>query len=1189
MNYFKFLLLYICIVLSAPSVSAIEAPTLKLASNNRTIDLSFNIDNQSAAWLVRKNKLRVGITSFDFPPFAMSDSDHQLRGITAEYLLGLQKALHIQVEMQFFTSREQAFAALMDGKVDLIDISTIAEANKYGAVLTDAYSYTHLALYSKAGALLDVNPSSAKSKISTAEQMLISDDLITRFGNANVEKFQSPTDAISAVLLDNAEVYLGDTVTSGFLISQNFSNLLVINTVLRNTDKEIGFAMRDGDVVLKNLINRALATRSSCQKTNDINWWVASIRCYESSVPENLSAEQQRLLMSNKVIRISISEDLAPYAFFDSLGQFKGALSDILEKIRLETGLKFSIVRTISIAEAIQALDDHQVDLSLLTETEQRKHKYLFSAPIFDAPYSLITRSEKASTFMLLESDNKILAIPKSDALEDYVRKRYPKLNLKFTNTTPDALKEVRDGGADFAIISTNQARYFLSYKFQDSLAVASIFKPRSAHVAFAAAPSEEALIAILTEALAKVSPGERALITARWQANSATDALYWEGVSLRVYQVLSALFLMLLITCVWIVGLRKVIFKRSIERKELQLRLKLKQNMVNSIPHPIYVRSLDGSLLLFNNSYAKVFHQDANSTSSAGFLDDLVDPLTFRQWRVSYSNVLQTGIAIAADQTLPAQNKNLDIYHWIEPLRDDNERIVGVVCGWLDISDRLKILEELQQAKSVADDASKSKSIFLATVSHEIRTPMNAIIGMLELVLARDKSTDRDHKAIEVAYSSAVSLLELLGNILDASSIESGQTHLQLEVTTWRQIIEPVIEVFNGSAKQKNLLLVIELDQYADELVTIDKFKVKQVLSNLLSNAIKFTDVGNIKVALTGVPQDDSIEFRMVVQDHGTGIDEPEKATLFKPFSYIKTTKNSGAGLGLSICHSLSLIMGGTLQVASTKGEGTSVTLSLLLERGLLNYTPHIDSVARIAPTGTTSMSILIAEDHLPSLHLLKEQLELLGHEVILAHNGLDALCQWEHSEVDIIITDCNMPELDGAGLAREIRAREQDLQVRPSIIIGLTANTRKEDIQKCLVAGMDHCFVKPLNLSLLSRFVPDLRNDHAQSEQPLADFLHNFPLEKQHDLINKLVTTNEIDYKTLELALSTIDLLAMEGALHKIKSSARILGASDLLDLCEKFEQAIEATASPLELEARLVELKRNLGNLHRNILAL
>lgn len=719
-----FRLLFCTLFVTLVTASAADAELgPRLSELTRVIPMSPELDKQAVAWLKAKKVLTVGYTTPSYPPFSFIDSNQQLQGITAEYLNGLKKALSIEISVRYFSSRAEAFAALREGTIDLIETSTEAEVKKYSAAMTDAYAFTRIGLYSKTGTLLDVDLSNPKSKISNVQGGLVNEAILDTFRGATIVKYNTPLEAIAAVVHGDSQAYLGDTVSTSYLVSESFSNLLVTNVTAQNIDEAIGFALRPDDIQLKTILNQAFNTRSTCQRIQAINWWVATIKCTEGDFQQQLSPEEKQLLQSNHTFRISISEDLAPYAFFDTTGQFSGSMSDILELVRLESGLKFKVVRSRSIATSIRELETRQVDLNVMGETEVRKRQYLMTNPIFSSPYTVITRSGQYIDFA-----HKTIALPESDGLIPYFKEHYPYSKLKLTDTFANSLNSVRDGSADLTIASINQARYFLSYKYEDSLKIGGIFTPLSASLSITANPENATLISIIEKALLKIPPSEKAMISGRWRANTATDTLYWEGISLRTYQILSALLALLLITGVWIVLLRKLIFKRTIERKSLQSRLSLMQNMVNSIPHPIYLRDRKGTLLLFNTSYARTFNATADTVVNGTVLDTLVNTSTFAQWQADYDLVLNSGTAIAHDQTLSTETGSLEIYHWIEPLRDENEQIIGVVCGWLDISDRLQILEQLRQAKASADNANNSKSIFLATMSHEIRTPMNAM-----------------------------------------------------------------------------------------------------------------------------------------------------------------------------------------------------------------------------------------------------------------------------------------------------------------------------------------------------------------------------------------------------------------------------------------------------------------------------
>lgn len=500
-------------------------------------------------------------------------------------------------------------------------------------------------------------------------------------------------------------------------------------------------------------------------------------------------------------------------------------------------------------------------------------------------------------------------------------------------------------------------------------------------------------------------------------------------------------------------------------------------------------------------------------------------------------------------------------------------------------------LLEQLRQAKDDAEQASQTKSTFLATMSHEIRTPMNAVIGLLELALEDSRGGRCDTQTLQTAHDSAIGLLELIGDILDISRIESGHITLQPVPTNLVELVRATVRVFEGNARAKGLHLHSELPAAAI-WVLADPLRLKQVLSNLISNAIKFTDRGEVQASLLlPSPTDtDSLAVELNVRDTGIGISPADQARLFNAFVQADGPRaRQGAGLGLVISRTLAELMGGTLNLQSVEGVGTKVQVSLQLPgcAAPVQVEQHEPVLENSSP-----LNILVVDDYPANLLLLERQLHTLGHRVTLAENGEIALARWQAARFDLVITDCSMPVMDGHELTRRIRSFEGERGLAPCRILGVTANAQAEERARCLASGMDECLFKPIGLRTLKTHLP-----HTQSrQQPPARRASGFNLgELRHltqddqqltrNLLEQLTQSVSEDLATLRTLAADAPGEAVRALAHRIKGGAKMLKVRKVVKDCEAIEQAqdqgLPTVDLRLQLQASLETLLDELGD--------
>lgn len=1167
----KYLSLLTALVLcTCVSAEPARTETLSLLSRSATSGVEVALDNAQRSWLEHKRELRVGTSTTDYPPFDMTDSGQDYEGLTADYVGILAKTLDVSIKVERFASRDAAIKALEEGQIDLLGTSNGFEAANRNLLLSAPYAIDQPVLVTREGETRSLSQGLEGLRLSMVYHYLPLDEIKALYPKAIIQSYPSYQNALNAVAFDQADVFLGDTVSTHYMINKGYLKNIKMANFGRHEAQGFSFAVRHDNAQLLAIINATLKAVPDSEQERIAKRWSAGSDILLSDNKLQLTGREEQWLAQHPVVRVVVSETLAPLTFFDAHGNFRGITADLLEMIRLSTGLRFEIQRAHGLNTMIQRVKQGETDIiSAISPTASRESTLKFTRPYLVNSFVLLTAKGRQAPASLEQLAGKKLALSQGNPLTDYLRSQYPRITLVETESIYRATELLAEGEVQGAVNTLVIANYLLaSQMFRDRLQISATLGTQPATFTLATARDATQLHSILNKALLSIAPDELGIINSRWRGYAPASDSYWRNYHRLIYQIIIGTSLLLLLSLVWNAYMRRQIRHRKMAERALSDQFEFMRAMVNGTPHPIYVRDREGILKTCNDSYLQAFsarREDVIGKTVMQACGLLSNECEAHDYQADYLRVMAEGTPLVLDRPLNIGGKTFTIYHWILPFRDSLGEVQGIIGGWIDISERRHLMDELRAAKELADDANRAKSTFLATMSHEIRTPMNAVIGLLELTLKRADQGHLDRPSIEVAYHSAKDLLELIGDILDIARIESGRLNLSPERVNLRNLAHSVIRVFDGLARQKNLTLSLQFHPRSDAPdVLIDPLRFKQILTNLVSNAIKFTRQGQVTLAINLLPASppDHIELQLSVQDTGIGISDRDQARLFEPFAQAENSGQlalNGAGLGLLICRSLCEMMGGTLELSSQVNVGTLVEIKLRLP----TLPPCLSSAAHepVINPAAHRLNVLVVDDHPANRLLMCQQLGYLGHRFTTEHDGAAGFKTWKEGTFDLVIADCNMPVMNGYDLTRAIRQYEQASQQRPCTVLGFTANAQPEERQRCAMAGMDDCLFKPISLTLLSQhlaaLVPlDTGNEAFNLESLNA--LSGGDNERKQRLLEELLRSNGQDLKALMHLPDNGDLKPFADIAHRIKGAARIVGAAQLIKHCEILEHA-------------------------------
>ncbi|PLR26362.1 hypothetical protein PZBJ_06145 [Pantoea endophytica] len=1085
-------------------------------------------------WLGQKRELTLALYGPTRPPLTRIDASERVTGYIPDFSWTLARSLGVTLRIVHFDSAELAYSSLNEGDTDII-FSPAGDKppSHYQSVMSVnvAEAYPMEVVRRSAEALSDITD---KSTISggTPGRLLAALD----------------QGKIQSVILPAGEAY--------YVTERNYVNSLNIDGLSTQPMTAYKFVTGEHTPVLHEVLKEATLNLRSSQAGEIIaSRWDQGNLIRFISEPLNLTSDERTWRENHPTVTVVASSFNPPFFMKGTGGNYTGIGPELLSLVSLKTGIRFrySDIGDSTKLPAALAGGDAAMTAPLIW-SQERNRDILLTTPFMFTPTVMVTRNGKQS----LDDIRSAALIPAQEAT-DWFRKVFPEAKVTLIGNPGLAMQWVAEGKVDATLNTLISARYLQQGLYQDRLKLQQDLAVPEAAIVFGVRRSDPELQSILNKTLGLVPADMVTSILTHWQATPAARFDTWRIYRSEFYSGALGAVVLILIAAVWAGVLRRQVKRTQRAKALLRQEILFRDRLINGPPRPVYVATSDGQIIHNNLAFEK-FLSNYPSSYLALSLFDSRHPL-YEVWKECI-RMPPTGdepqeLEFALEDVSGLVRQ---IRHWMTTFQEDDGTTGGFIGGWQDVTEYLNMQAQLSTARAEAERASHTKSRFLATMSHEIRTPLSAIIGLLELQV-QEKRTDTE--LIRVAHESSQSLLALIGDILDIERIESEKVTLHPSWCRVSTIAHAVVQTFSGLAHQKGLLLSLTLPEYDREIFS-DGNRLRQIIGNLTGNAVKFTHKGEINISVS-LPTESMGRMQIVVRDSGPGIPEDDQKRMFMPFEQADHSASGGSGLGLAISSELTLLMNGTLSLESVPGKGSAFTLDIPVETRPVSI---LDSVPVIPPRLHSSLRILVVDDHPANRLLVSRQVALMGHRTSVADNGRSGLEAWKKERPDVILTDCNMPEMDGIEMTRSIRKQDPNV-----MIIGITADAQETERDRCLTAGMNACLFRPVDFSRLAETIAifELNDPHKVTDltewidlEALTAFLPDSP-QAVKEFITLSISETRKDLQQVRYAVMQKDLASARRIIHRVAGTLRVSGIKELGEQCAMLEELTEMDEDP------------------------
>jgi two-component system sensor histidine kinase EvgS len=714
-------------------------------------------------WLQQKKTLRVGISIDDYEPIDITSDRNRYQGVSADYLSLISAKLGVPVLVTGFAKREQAVAALMAGEVDMLTSASGYERAIEGLAFPQDYLPDRTVVVGR-----NDNPSLTTSlsgkRVALLEGYADANSVHRLYPDSDIVVAPSMFSAMEALAQGDVDAFIGnEVIVRAYTVLRPYLGLSIKSESLLPSGG-FAFATRKDDRALLALLNKALGDLDESVSREIQSRWIVGLGADVERQRIRLSAAERQWVRKHPQVMVG-STLHPPYIYQDPSGQWVGLNIDILNRISRMTGLNFVHEAMPSTQAALDALASGAVDMNTtLAETPKRRATLDFTYAYGGNNWVYVIRADNDSPVSLAEMSGKVLVMPASHALLEFIRTRYPDVQLALVPTYADARRWVETGQAEATIQNEAGAWTSLSSRLKVGRSVEGRWSPDR----FAVIKTEPELLSILNKALDEFPVAEMRAIRMKWLGGIMAQPTLLERVPYWVYWLLAVAALLGLVSLLWNSRLKLQVHHRLMAEMHLSDQLAFKRALLDGIPNPIYVRDLQGRLISCNRSYEESFGISYEQMNGRRLIDvDLIPRETAEQMHADYMNLLKTQQSVFTERSMRLAGRNIEAWQWTVPFYDADGQLQGLLGGWLDITECKRLERDLVLAQQRAEQANAATRALLGNIQRDIHAPLATLVQLLQTELGSVSKHDQSSPGrLEAAHRAALKVATLIDAI---------------------------------------------------------------------------------------------------------------------------------------------------------------------------------------------------------------------------------------------------------------------------------------------------------------------------------------------------------------------------------------------------------------------------------------